>query len=312
MNRIAAVVEAHKDGLSRSILAVSMVAALAVILCTAVAAQERAGDAERRGRELAKRVLQAQDTSGFQIRARVVVGDDSNEALQPAILQVRIVGRRENNATRILYQILWPTALKGQAAVIERRQNPPAAGFLFEPPDRVARLSPVLFATPFAGTGLTFEDLAEDFWRWPLQQVTGQGRGGEDACTILESRPSSEIVTAYSLVRSCVAPKKATPLWIEKFGADGRRAKRMSFEAPARKSRDQDSRLVMIVDNGTASQRTRVEFLKSERGITVSPDEFSVERLKRLGGKPPMDSVPERWSAMHGVALFPSWQSEGV
>jgi hypothetical protein len=203
------------------------------------------------------------------------------------VLQVRILGRREKNETQVLYQVLWPTRLKGHAAVIERHALPPVTGFLFEPPDHVTRLTPALLATPFAGTVLSIEDLAEDFWSWPLQQVAGQERSGKEPCTILLSRPSAEMHSAYSLVRSCINPQKATPVWIEKFGHDNQRIKRIVFESSSRKTPAQDYRLAMVAESADAATRTRVEILKSERGISVSPDEFSIGRLNQLGSKSP-------------------------
>ena len=253
----------------------------------AFAIQKQGAEPALQGQELAKRVLKAQETSGFQIRARVILGDDTDEA-RPVILQVRIAGRRENGRQRVLYQVFWPTSLKGYAAVIEQEQGPEVSGFVFEPPDRVTPLAPAVLKASFAGSGLTLEDLAENFWRWPRQRVTGQAQAGKQACTVLESQPSPDLDTAYASVRSCVDPKKATPLWVEKYGTDGKLVKRISFETPDRKNRDQEFRVSMVVEGGPSVPRTRVEILKSDRGIKISPDEFSLERLKSFVSKPPL------------------------
>jgi hypothetical protein len=288
MSRAPAVKAVRRDRFRRWIRILGPAASVACTLWAGAAAQEPIGDAERRGRELARRVLQTEDTSGFQMRARVIVGDDTNDALRPAILQVRIVGRRENELTRVLYQILWPNSLKGHAAVIEKRRNLPVAGFLFDPPDQVTRLTPALLSVPFAGSGLTVEDLAEDFWQWPQQRLAGQGRAGQVGCTILESRPPPEAASAYSLIRSCISLKKAAPLWVEKLGGGGKMIKRIAIETPDRKGHSQDFRVALVVEGGAALARTRVEILKSERGIPVSPEEFSVARLKSLGARIPL------------------------
>jgi hypothetical protein len=294
MNKVHASSCVRRDQGRRRICAAGTLFILAGVICADVVSQERVGDAERRGRELAKRVLQLQDTSGFQIRARVIIGAESDDSPRPSILQVRIVGRREIDLTRVLFQILWPNSLKGLAAVIENRHQPPIAGFLFEPPDRVTRLTPALLSAPFAGSGLTLEDLAEDFWQWPQQRVAGQGHAGQEECTILESRPSPAAASAYSLIRSCISLKKAAPLWVEKLGGDGRMMKRITIETPDRKGHSQDFRTAMVVEGGVAWPRTRVEILKNERGIAVSPDEFSVARLRSLGARNPMYLAPMR------------------
>lgn len=262
---------------------------MAAVGAGAGAEQESTADTARRGQELARRVVQAQDTSGFQIRARLVIGTESDDATRPTVMQVRLAGRREGRVTRILFQVLWPNTLKGHAAVIERHQTPPITGFLFDLPDRVTPLTRALIAAPFAGSGLTLEDLADDFWRWPVQHVAGEGKDGTRACTILESQPSREAASAYAMVRSCVDAKSATPRRVEKFGAGGALVKRIVFERRGSKGRDENVRLAMVVDGGAGVPLTRVEFLTSKRGVTVSPSEFSIERLGSLGQKPPLD-----------------------
>ncbi len=287
MSEVARSPQAPRNPLRR--LGPAHVIALTIALCGSVfAIQKQSAEPALQGRELAKRVLKAQETSGFQIRARVILGDDTDEARRPVILQVRIAGRRENGRQKVLYQVFWPTSLKGYAAVIEQGQGPEVSGFVFEPPDRVTPLAPAVLRSSFAGSGLTLEDLAENFWRWPRQRVTGQGQAGKQACTVLESQPSPDLDTAYASVRSCVDTKKATPLWVEKYGADGKLVKRISFETPDRKNRDQDFRVSMVVDGSPYVPRTRVEILKSDRGIKISPDEFSLERLKSLVSKLPL------------------------
>jgi len=280
MNKPAANIDAVLSGPRRRRLLPSALIVLAA--AAAIAAQHKPGDP---GRDLARRVLKAQETSGFQIRARVILGEEEEGARRPAILQVRMAGRREGDTEKVLYQVLYPTTLKGYAAVIEQSRAPGISGFLFEPPERIRQLDPDLLKSPFAGTGLTIEDLAENFWRWPSQRVAGQGQAGKQACTVLESRPSKDAATAYALVRSCIDPKKLTPLWVEKFDAAGNRVKRISLEIPERGNRNRDFRVSMVVEGDPSLPRTRVEILRSDRGIRVSPDEFLVQRLKSLTGR---------------------------
>jgi hypothetical protein len=267
------------------------VAVVCVVMAVTVpAVQERGMDATRVGRELAGRVATAQDTSGFQARARVVVGIESDQGPRPLVLQIRFLGRRESGVMRMLFQVLWPNALKGHAAVVERRERPPVAGFLFDPPDRVTPLTPALVTEPFAGTGLTLEDLADDFWRWPSQRVAGEAKADDQPCTLLESQPSRESASAYALVRSCVDAKRAVPRWVEKRGPDGALLKRIVFERRRGKTRDEAVSLAMIVTGDARVPPTRVEFLKSERDVTVPSVEFTPERLGRLGAKSPLDA----------------------
>jgi hypothetical protein len=254
-----------------------------IIFCTLPISgmtQDNAGKPVQRGSELAKRVLQKQYNSGFRIRARAVIGENPEDPAKSSVLQVRIVGRREKSKTQILYQILWPISRKGTSLVLELGPHPQISGFLLVPPDRITPIMDSLITTPFAGTALTIEDLAENYWLWPSQRIVGQGRAGERGCTILESRPSQEIASAYAIVRSCII--RNSPLWVEKLTADNHLVKRITFETSKRETGEQAYRLAMVVEGSDKSQRTRVEFLKSERDLKISPDEFSVEQLKNL------------------------------
>jgi|WetSurMetagenome_2_1015567.scaffolds.fasta_scaffold244203_2 hypothetical protein len=253
------------------------------ILGYAVAAQEGLESDSVLGQKLAKRVLKTQETSGFRLRARGIVGKNAEEDSNSLVMQVRITGRKEKEGMRVLYQIMWPQSLKGHAAVIEQRSQGGIGGFVYEPPDTVKKLTHEMLMTPFAGSALTYEDLAESFWRWPHQRASGKGRAGKQECSLLESRPSPETASAYSLVRSCVETKRGLPLWIEKSGKDGKVALKISFETADRKNQ-QDFQRAMIVERGAA--KTRIEFLKIERGVTIPPEEMSVEQLKAKAENP--------------------------
>jgi hypothetical protein len=279
MNRSGSI----RVGRSHCALACKMAAVMLFILGCQVAAQERTENEELLGQKLAKRVLKAQETSGFRVRARGIVGRNTDEDPNAITLQVRITGRQEKDVSRVLYQIMWPQSLKGHAVVIEQRRQYGISGFVYEPPDVVKKLTPELLATPFAGSALTYEDLSEGFWRWPDQRTSGSGRAGAKKCSILESRPSPEIVSAYSLVRSCIETKRALPLWIEKSGKDGKLSQKITFETANRKNQE-DFQRAMIVERG--SSRTRIEFLKIERGLTIPPGELSVEQLKAKSENP--------------------------
>jgi hypothetical protein len=267
-----------------------VVAAIVAVCATAAAAlQAPTTDADRRGQDLASRVVRAQDTVGFTARARVVVGSDTEAGPRPLVLQIRLLGRREAGGMRLLFQVFWPTALKGHAAVIDRRPRQPLGGFLFDLPDRVTPLSPALLTAPFAGTGLTLEDLADGSWLWPTHRIAGAGHADGQPCTLLESQPARGMDSAYARVRSCVDTKRAVPRWLEKFGPDGALLKRIVFERRRAKNRDEGARLTMVVTDAAGTATTRVEFLRSERDVAISPAEFSPAQLRRLGSHAPLE-----------------------
>jgi hypothetical protein len=281
------VATARGVGLWRLQAGAIVLSAIAFLMPGGIVAQDRGVDAGRRGQDLARRVIRAQSPAGFRIRARVVIGIESENAPRPTVLQIRMAGRREPALTRLLVQVLWPTALKGHAVVIEHRTNASISGFMFDLPDSVTTLTPALLGSSFAGSGLTIEDLADDFWTWPGQQIITEHRDGAQACTILESRPSREASSAYGVVRSCVDEKTAAPDWVEKYGAGGALVKRLTFERRRAKHGGESIGLTMLVDSGPDVPPTRVEFLKSEWNVTVRAAEFSAEALKRMGDETP-------------------------
>jgi len=249
-------------------------------------AQRTSVDNVARGLDLARRVAAAQSSRGFLVRARVVVGHEPADGPPATVLQIRMLGRRDKTSDRLLFQVLWPTAMKGHALVLERRERTGRTGFLFDPPSIVTPLTRTLAAEPFAGTALTPEDLADDFWRWPAQRFAGVGRDGQRYCSLLESEPPAEAESAYTRVRSCIETGRHTPRWVEKVGPGGLIVKRISFERTRSGSGGDGATLTMVVE-GPRVPPTRVEFLRQDRDVDVAPQEFTVERLGRLGLAPP-------------------------
>src|SRR5204863_3947989 len=115
--------------------------------------------------QLVAKVVEARKTSGFRIRAKLIHTTPGSETRDAR--QLLIKGRRDGEATKVLYQILWPTTVMGQTLVIEQSAQHKTTGFLFEPPNKVTALTPQLMTQPFFGSDLTIEDVAEDFWHWP-------------------------------------------------------------------------------------------------------------------------------------------------
>ena len=243
--------------------------------------------ATRQGRALATRVADARESSGFRMRARVVIGRENDAEHRARVLQLRFAGRREARVTRLLFQVLWPNTLKGHALVLDRAPQSPVTGFLFDPPDRITALTAASTTAPFAGSGLTIEDLADDFWYWPDQRAGGRGKDGSRGCTMLESRPPAGSASAYALVRSCIDDRTAMPRWVDKLGPDGALVKHIAFERRGAAESEATIRLSMMVTGRADVPQTRVEFLRSEREAVVDADEFSPARLARLGlGEP--------------------------
>ena len=78
----------------------------------------------------------------------------------------------------------------------------------------------------FFGSGLSYEDLIENFFSWS-SRPRGNRRGRWVSCYILESKPGKGARSSYSKVRTWVDSRRLIPLRIEKYLASGQLAQRI-------------------------------------------------------------------------------------
>ena len=227
--------------------------------------------------QLVAKVIEANRTSGFRVRAKLVVTTANPEHRE--VKQLLIKSRTEGKTTTTLYQILWPAESKGQSLLIERRGDS-VSGFLFEPPGTVKKLSATLLAQPFFGSDLAIEDLVEDFWDWPSQKIVGEETIDKRLCTIVESRPPADAASSYLVVKTWIAPELALPLRVEKFGKNRRLVRRITADR-IMKVNNRWTAANIIVDPDGGNSRTVLEGSKSERDLDLPAAEFTLEAIKR-------------------------------
>jgi outer membrane lipoprotein-sorting protein len=228
-------------------------------------------------RQLMAKVVEASRTSGFRVRSKLIVttaNSDHREAKQ-----LLIKGRNDGKTATTLYQILWPSELKGHSLLIEKSGSA-VSGFLFEPTDTVKKLSFTLMTQPFFGSDLAIEDLAEDFWDWPSQKIVGEETIKEKLCTIVESRPPADAATSYSLVKTWIAPELALPLRVEKYGKNRRLVRRITADR-IMKVHDRWTAATIIVDLDGANTRTILEGSKADHDLDLPAADFTLEAIKR-------------------------------
>jgi hypothetical protein len=233
-------------------------------------------------RQLMAKVVEASKTTGFRVRSKLIVTTANSEHRE--VKQLLIKSRNDGKTTTTLYQILWPSELKGQSLLIERSGHA-VSGFLFEPPDTIKKLSFTLMTQPFFGSDLAIEDLAEDFWDWPSQKIVGQETIKEKLCTIVESRPPADAATSYSLVKTWIAPELALPLRVEKYGKNRRLVRRITADR-IMKVHDRWTAATIIVDLDGANSRTILEGSKTDRDLDLPAADFTLEAIKREGRNP--------------------------
>jgi hypothetical protein len=229
--------------------------------------------------ELIGRVLANAKTRSLTLRAKLVVADAAND--RRSAFQLRMRGRRDGDLVRRLYQVLWPASRQGQALYFERTDEGTLAGFLFVPPDQVTPLTTAELAQPFLDSDLSVEDLAEEFWRWPGQAISGADAIDGEACKIVESHPVPGAETSYGFVRSWVSPPKALPLRIEKFDRDGHLVKWITFGNFVRVDEIWTPR-TLTVKRPAATQETTLEIFRGDRDVDIPLAEFSLEAVKNL------------------------------
>jgi len=233
---------------------------------------------------LINRVIDSRKTSGFRVRAKLILtvpGSSKRDARQ-----LLIKGRRDGEATRILYQALWPAEFKGRALLVEKPGDGKTTGFLFEPPEKVTPLTPDLMTRPFLDSDLTIEDLTEDFWRWPSQAIVGEEIVDLKPCKIVESRPPDGLVTSYSLVRSWISPELSLPLRVHKFGKDGQLLKRFNVEKLVKQEGNRWAPATLVIEPADNRHRTMLDGSKSERDIEIPAEDFTLDRIKALAAGP--------------------------
>jgi hypothetical protein len=235
--------------------------------------------------ELIARVVGARETIGYRVRARLV--RTTTATGQRETMQLLIKGRRDGEASKVLYQILWPAALAGQTLVIEKTAGRTTRIWLFTPPDKTADLTQEQAGEPFFGSDLSVEDLAEEFWSWPKQEIVGEETVGQNLCKVVDSHPDAGTKTGYLLVRTWIAPDLALPLRIEKFGKDGKFSKRITAEKITKQTNNRWTAANFIVEPADGRTRTALEGSRADRDVEIPAADFTVEKIKEaLRAKP--------------------------
>lgn len=228
--------------------------------------------------QIIAKVKDARTTAGFRIRAKLVHTQLPSEKRDAR--QLLIKGRRDGESITVLYQLIWPSAFAGHSLVVEKSADHKLGGFLFEQPDKVTSLTPSLVTQRFFESDFTIEDVIEGYWDWPLQKIVGEESVKGRLCKILESRPSTDTSTAYSLVKTWVATDIAMALRVETFGKDGELVKRIRVDKFVKQADNHWAAAIVTVEPADGKSRTTLEGTKSERDLDIPAEEFTLEKIK--------------------------------
>lgn len=139
-------------------------------------------------------------------------------------LQLQIKQRRTANNTEVLYQILWPKERAGEAVLLRQSGTQTASGTLFVPP---ATFTPLDMKMALFGSALTYADVLENFFAWPIQAIVGTEVVNRVSCQILESKPGKGHRSNYATVRTWVDTNRLVPLRVEKYDNAGQVMRRI-------------------------------------------------------------------------------------
>ena len=231
--------------------------------------------------DLVATIVKAQQTRGFTMRARLVTSTAGAE--KPVVVQVRAIGRRDAAASRVLYQALWPSSLKGQAVYVQRDRSQGLTGFLFEPPDMVTPLTSERLSKPLFDSELGLDDLADEFWTWPNPVDLGEDKVEGQRCRVIEIRAPASAGSSYGFVRACISPARMLPMRIEKYRHDGRLARRFIVKKAMRGESGGWAPTRILVETPDGKRTTMIEVSRGERDVTISLAEFSIRKIKSLG-----------------------------
>jgi hypothetical protein len=197
------------------------------------------------------------------------------------VRQVRILGRRDGDTLKLLYQCLWPRAMKGEALFIAREPDGAIRGFHYRPPDRVEPVSAGSRGMPLLGSGLTVEDLVEEFWTWPVTELPGETNLLGHACRLIEFRAPAASGALCPRVRAWVAPDVLLPLYTVKLDAGGAPVKWFTVRRLAKAGREGWAPVSVEIRACHTAVVTTLTGHRGARDVVVPEERFTVDAVRR-------------------------------
>ena len=239
-----------------------------------------AEDAAPTAQDLSARLSAAVQDGSSAFHLRMEIRPSSGAA--KTTLQLQVKSRRTKAATEITYQVVWPKDRKGESFLLRRTAGQPADGAVFTPPDTLRTLSASKMQEGVFGSQLTYEDLAENFFSWENQAITGTETVDRVSCQILESKPGKNDRSSYSKVRSWIDVKKMVPVRVEKYAASGKLASRIDTTRVAKDDKDRPVPASLMVRRTGQDSVTELEGSNIKHDVTFKDADFTPEALKAL------------------------------
>jgi hypothetical protein len=197
-------------------------------------------------------------------------------------LQIQIKERRTKEATDVIYQVLWPNERKGEAVLLRAPANRPPTGAHFIPPDKLRPLSSSQMNEFLFGSGLSYEDVIENFYAWEHQAIIGTEVVGRVSCLILESRLGRSDHSTYTSVRSWVDPRRLVPLRVEKYLSSGRLARRIDTTRVVTDDKGHSIPANLTVRGPGTDTVTELDGSRIRHDVAYADGEFAPESLTHI------------------------------
>jgi Outer membrane lipoprotein-sorting protein len=227
--------------------------------------------------DLAARLSAWQQDGSSYVRLRMVVSEPAGKNA----FQIQIKGRRSKTSTDVVYQILWPKERKGEGVLLQKAGGRSATGAVFVPPNNLRPLDASQLKEAFFGSGLSYEDLVENFFAWEQQAIVGTEEVDGVSCYILESKPGKGARSSYGKVRSWIDSRRLIPLRIEKYFASGQLARRIETSNVVTDDIGRQVPANLTVRDSEKNSTTELDGSRIKHDIRFDDAEFTPEALRQ-------------------------------
>jgi hypothetical protein len=220
--------------------------------------------------------LCAKEAGSTFVRVRMQTGENQ-------ILQLQIKSRVSDEASDIMYQILFPKERKGEGVLLHR-SGEKFSGTTFTPPDIVRSIASRQMNQSLFGSELSYEDIIDNPFRWTRQTIVGTEAIDNIQYQILESKPGKGHSSSYSSVKTWVDPRRLVPLRIEKYDNSGKVLRRINITRILLDGGDSLPADLKVY--GPGGSVTQITGSRIKRGLSYADTEFTPEGLKQLNTPP--------------------------
>ena len=227
------------------------------------------------GAQLIAAVKAARPKGDVQIRAMM------QQKGKPT-LQILIKRHTSDSGDELhLYQMLFPTARKGEGLALKVGGDGKFSGWTYPPSGQPVPLKPTDRTMGLFGTDVLVEDLLAEFLDWPIQEVKGHVKLGSANCTIVESKPAGNSPGKIGRVVSVMEDERLYPKKLEIFGKDGKLMRTVETQKVMRSASGYFVPVEFSVTSALSGSSTEVSGKGLIDDLKFTDDDFSDAALLR-------------------------------